>query len=181
VTTRAQILRLVALAACLTAVACGSDDGGEPIPAEQAQALQAQLDSIQDRFDNGDGACRDITEGDDTNTAAVESILDSIPENVDPEVRDALRQSFERLFQLTSDQCVEVPQQTDTTPTDTTPTDTTPTDTTPTDTTPTDTTPTETTPTDTTPTDTTPTDTQPGADQQQSDDSGGVGSPEGDG
>jgi cell division septation protein DedD len=179
VNTRAHILRLVALAACLTAVACGSDDGGEPIPAEQGQQLEGRLDEVERRLADGSaGACADILE--DTEPA-VESILDSIPENVDPEVRDALRQSFERLFQLTSDQCVEVPQQTDTTPTDTTPTDTTPTDTTPTDTTPTDTTPTETTPTDTTPTDTTPTDTQPGADQQQGDDSGGVGSPEGDG
>ena len=176
-TVRAQIVRLLALGACLVAAGCGSEEG-EPIPAEQATALQGQLDSIERRFLNGEDACRDITEGDDTNTEAVDNILTSLPEDVDPDVRDAVTQSFERLFELTSEQCVEE------TPTDTTPTETqtTTTETIETETVPTDTIETETVPTDTTPTDTTGEETSPGGDQGDTQDGngGGFGVPGGD-
>ena len=98
----------LALAAPLAA-GCGGDDeqNGEPIPAESAAALERQLDSIQARFEAGGGACADITGNDDPNTTAVESVINSLPQDVDPEVRDSLEQSFERLFQLTQDQCDE--------------------------------------------------------------------------
>jgi outer membrane biosynthesis protein TonB len=138
------IIRLphISLALALVALVagCGSDKEGKPIPADQAAALQKQLDSIENRFDFGDGACADI-EG--KSIPAVRQELDSIPSSVGSDVRDALRRSFDRLFELTASQCDEQKGQ-ETTPTETTPTETTPTETTPTETTPTETTPTQT-------------------------------------
>jgi hypothetical protein len=102
---RATITLILALAAGLVAGCGGDDDGGEPIPADQAAALQRQLESIENRFQSGGGACADITGNADPNTTAVRSTLDSLPQDVDPEVRDALEQSFERLFELVQEQC----------------------------------------------------------------------------
>src|SRR5918992_2359477 len=98
----------LALAAPLAA-GCGGDDeqNGEPIPAESAEALERQLDSIQARFEAGGGACADVTGNDDPNTTAVESVINSLPQDVDPDVRDSLQQSFQRLFQLVDEQCDE--------------------------------------------------------------------------
>ena len=133
---------LLALALTALVAGCGSDKEGKPIPADQAAALQKQLDSIDNRFDFGDGACADI---ESKSIPAVRQELDSIPSSVGSDVRDALRRSFDRLFELTATQCDEQRGQ-DTTPTDTTTTETTPTQTTTTDTTTTETTPTQTTP-----------------------------------
>ena len=134
---------LLALALAALVAGCGSDKEGKPIPADQAAALQRQLDSIENRFDFGDGACADI---ENKSLPAVRQELDSIPSSVGSNVRDALRRSFDRLFELTASQCDEQKGQ-DTTPTETTTTETTPTETTaPTETTNTETTPTETTP-----------------------------------
>jgi hypothetical protein len=172
---RAQILRLLALGACLVVAGCGSEEG-EPIPAEQSQQLEDRLAEVERRVANGSaGACADILE--DTEPA-VEDILASLPEDVDPDVRDAVTQSFDRLFELISEQCVEETP-TDTTTTETTETETTTTETTETDTLPTDTTPTDTTPTDTTPTDTTDTgvETSPGGDEGGDGNGGGIGAP----
>jgi hypothetical protein len=146
VTMRTTALALLAALALLVA-GCGSDSQkGKPIPSPQVAELNKQLDAVQRRFERGDGACGDIT---NDSEPAIRSVLDQIPSNVDRKVRDALRQSVDRLFQLTASQCDTTPTDTNTTPTDTNPT---PTDTNPT---PTDTNPT---PTDTGPT---PTDTQP--------------------
>lgn len=103
---RATITLILALAAGLAA-GCGSDDenGGEPIPANQAAALQRQLESIENRFQFGGDACADITGNADPNTTAVRSVIDSLPQNVDPDLRDSLEQSFERLFELVQEQC----------------------------------------------------------------------------
>jgi hypothetical protein len=108
VRSRAKTSLVLALA-CGLAVGCGGDDeeNGEPIPAEQAAALERQLESIENRFQFGGDACRDITGNADPNTTAVRSVLDSLPKNVDPDVRDALDQSFERLFELVQAQCDE--------------------------------------------------------------------------
>jgi hypothetical protein len=107
------------LLACLALVACGDEeeDPGAPIPADRVQALEEQLQSIQDRFDAGGAACADITTGDDTNTAVVDQVLASIPNRVDADVRGALRESFDRLFQLVEDQCEEPETETQTTET----------------------------------------------------------------
>jgi hypothetical protein len=173
---RVQILRLLALGACLIAAGCGSEEG-EPIPAEQAQQLEDRLAEVERRVANGSaGACADILR--DTEPA-VGDILASVPGDVDPDVRNAVTRSFDRLFELTSEQCVEETQ-TDTTTTETQ-TETTTTETTETDTLPTDTLPTETTPTDTTPTDTTETgvETSPGGGEGGDGNGGGFGAPGG--
>jgi hypothetical protein len=173
---RAPTTLLLVLAAGL-AGGCGADDEGEPLPQHTASDLLAQLQSIQDRFDfPGGQACADITGGSDPNTSKVAQLIDSLPDDVDPDLRDAVRQSFDRLFELVDQECSEQPTQTDT-ETDTTETEAPPD-------TETDTTDTETTETDTT--DTTTTDTLPPSDTDQTvptDDGGsggGATGPEGD-
>jgi hypothetical protein len=105
-TTFKRTTGFLALAACLLAAGCGSDDEGAGIPRNSAAALENQLDSIQDRFDfPGGAACADITDGDDPNTTAVQRTIDGLPADVDTDVRDALQQSFDRLFQLVEEQC----------------------------------------------------------------------------
>jgi hypothetical protein len=103
---RATTTLILALAAGLAA-GCGGDDNesGEPIPPDQAAALQRQLESIENRFQFGGDACADITGNTDPNTTAVRSVLDSLPQDVDPDLRDSLEQSFDRLFQLVQEQC----------------------------------------------------------------------------
>ena len=116
--------------------------------------LETQLDIVQDRLDNGtEGACKDILEAPRTpNDDAVTSILNALPNDVDPDVRDALEESFDNLWSLVESKCQEL--QADE-PAQTTPTDT-QTETTPTET--------ETQPTETTPP---PTDTEPTTPDEQ--------------
>lgn len=95
----------LALAACLLAAGCGSDEEGAGIPRRSAAALENQLDSIQNRFEFGGAACTDITDGDDPNTDAVQKVIDGLPADVDSDVRDGLEQGFDRLFQLVGEQC----------------------------------------------------------------------------
>jgi hypothetical protein len=123
---------MLVLAAGLGA-GCGSDDQeGEPIPPDAAAALQRQLESIENRFQFGGGACADITGNDSPNTTEVRSVLDSLPEDVDPDVRDALERSFDRLFELVQEQCDDEPseqqqeQEQEPPPAETTPPETTP-------------------------------------------------------
>jgi hypothetical protein len=138
--TSARLLALAASVGALALPGCGGDDEGQPIPADQVTALERQLSSIESRFEFGDGACKDI---DDGNVPAVGQILDQVPSSVGQDVRDALRQSFDRLFELTGSQCEEDKGQR-TTSTETTPTETATTETTPTETATTESTPTET-------------------------------------
>ena len=121
--TLKRIFLLLALGACLAITGCGSDDeGGKPIPAEQAAALQRELNSIEARLQQGSvGACEDIfRHPTDPNQSAVERILASLPSDVDPDVRDALEQSFENLWDLAQQECDDKapkePQQTESTP-----------------------------------------------------------------
>ena len=125
--TYAALLAVAALAA-----GCGPDDdgGGKPIPSAQVSALNDQLDSIQSRFEAGGPACDDVLHGDDTNIAKVQGELDQIPKSVDADVRTALGDSFQRLFDLVDEQCDPSKGQ-ETTPTETTPTEPQPTETTP--------------------------------------------------
>jgi hypothetical protein len=144
---------LLVLVAC-AAVGCGADEEPKPsIPGTAATALVKELGSIQDRFEFGDGACNDIAE----NQRSVNDQIARLPASVDADVRNALQDSFDHLFDLTDSQCDEQKgQETDTT---TTPTETTETTTTTTTTDTTETQSTDTLPTDTVPTDTGPTDT----------------------
>jgi cell division septation protein DedD len=153
VRARARTGALVLLAAAAVAVAgCGGDDKGTPIPSATANALNAELDNVQARLDNGSaGACRDILEGSrGPNLERVNQLIDQIPNDVDPDVRAALEQSFDRLWDLVGQDCDEKAKREqgrqEQQPQETTPTETTPTETTPTETTPTETTPTQTTP-----------------------------------
>ena len=100
-----RTLLVMLLGACLAAAGCGSDDEGDPIPADSATALQAQLDNVHARLDNGTvGACDDILSGPrDPNTDQVEQLISQLPEGVDADVRSALEDGFDRLFQLVED------------------------------------------------------------------------------
>jgi hypothetical protein len=127
VTTLRHISLLLALGACLAAAGCGSDDEkGDPIPAAQATALQARLNETENRLANGsEGACKDIL--DDT-MPEVGNILDSLPNSVDPDVRDALGESFDNLWSLVESECQDLkpdePAQTTPAEPETTPTET---------------------------------------------------------
>jgi hypothetical protein len=118
-----RISLVLALGACLAAAGCGSDDeGGKPIPAETAAALASQLDGVEARLENGSpGACRDILQGTrGPNLDAVQQLLSGLPDDVDPDVRDALEQSFDNLWSLVESKCEELqadePTQTQTQP-----------------------------------------------------------------
>ena len=144
-----RISLVLALGAGLAVAGCGSDDeGGKPIPAAQAEQLRNQLDIVQRRLDNGsEGACKDILDAQDANDDAVTNILNGLPNGVDPDVRDALEESFDNLWSLVESKCQDLkadePAQTTPTEPETTPTHTETESTTPT---------TPTTPTDTEPT-----------------------------
>jgi hypothetical protein len=149
-----RILAVTLAAAALAIAGCGGNDKGDPLPAATADSLQAQLDGVQARLDQGsEGACKDILEGPrGPNKPQVQDQIDSLPDSTDSDVRSALQDSFDHLWDLVDQECQDKADKTETNTTTTeTPTNTTPTDTTPTDTTPTDTTPTETTTTPTSP------------------------------
>lgn len=105
-------------AALLGAAGCGSKKKGTQVPRASVAALETQLASIERRVKAG--ACRDVTDGSDPNTAVVRSELDALPSSVDKDVRSALEQSFQNLFSLVQDQCKQA--NTSTTPTTTQPT-----------------------------------------------------------
>ena len=112
-TSLKRISLLALLGAGLAIAGCGGDEEGEPIPAQTAQALQAELDGVQARIDNGSaGACNDILEGDrGPNLERVQQLLDSLPDDVDPEVRSALEDSFDRLWELVQQDCDDKAQE----------------------------------------------------------------------
>jgi hypothetical protein len=141
-TTRRLIVLLVALAMGIASAGCG-DDEGSPIPAATATELNAELDGVQARIDNGSaGACRDILEGSrGPNLERVNELIDGMPDDVDPDVRSALEESFDRLWELVQQDCDDKAQQeeesqpepeteTETTPPETETEETTPTETT---------------------------------------------------
>jgi hypothetical protein len=137
-------MRILALAACGVALAvggCGSDEEeGNPIPADTAGRLQQRLEVVEAQFEHGGGACNDIL---DETFPVIEQDLRSLPEDVDPDVRRALEDSFVRLRELIGSDCDEERGE-ETTPTETETTETVPTVPTETETTPTETEPTET-------------------------------------
>jgi hypothetical protein len=138
---RASTALLIALVAA-TAPGCGSDDEkGSPLPEQAVVDLESRLDEVERRMTAGGGACADIT---NDSAPAVDGIIQSLPSDVDPDIRQALEDGFSRLFTLTAEQCDETkgeqtepepapePQpetdtQTETIPSETIPTETTPT------------------------------------------------------
>lgn len=144
---------LLAVAAGLAFTGCGGDDEGAPIPRATATALNAELDGVQGRLDQGSaGACNDILEGPrGPNRDQAQRLIDSLPDDVDSDVRSALQDSFDRLWDLVEQECEDKAQREEDTQPEPQPEPDTETETTPTETTPPETTPTETTPTETTP------------------------------
>jgi hypothetical protein len=104
---------LLALAAGLAVAGCGGDDEGAPIPRATATALNAELDGVQARLDQGSaGACEDILAGPrDPNMDRVQQLIDSLPDDVDADVRSALEESFDRLWDLVQQDCDDKAQQ----------------------------------------------------------------------
>jgi hypothetical protein len=119
---RRTITALLLLPAAGLAFGCGSDeDNGRPIPRSAAAELEKRLDSVQARFEFGGGACGDIPEDEQL----ADQTIAGLPDDVDPDVRRALQDGFDRLFRLTDEQCDEQQgQDTDTTETEPPPTDT---------------------------------------------------------
>jgi hypothetical protein len=106
-------ITLLGLAAVMAA-GCGADEEkGSPIPAAAAAELEKRLDSVQGRFNFGGGACADIPE----DQQLVAETIAQLPDDVDPDVRQALQEGFDRLFTLTDEQCDETKgQETETEP-----------------------------------------------------------------
>jgi hypothetical protein len=104
-TARALTFLLASLA--LLAAGCGGDDEGKPIPAATATALNAELNTVQARLDNGSaGACKDILEGSrGPNDDRVQQVIEDMPDDVDADVRSALEDSFDRLWDLVQQEC----------------------------------------------------------------------------
>ena len=136
---RRQLLP-IAVAAVL-AVGCGSDDEpeGKGLPAATVTNLKSRLDEIQRRYragvDNGNvGACNDIQNDSFAGPGGIGELLQSLPADVDPDLRNATNESFRQLQELTQEACADVePAKTETTPTETEtepePTETVPTET----------------------------------------------------
>jgi hypothetical protein len=143
---RIFVLALVAVA--IAAAGCGGDKEGKGIPVATANGLHTQLENVQARIDQGSaGACKDIIEAPasrGSNKQQVQDLIDSMPDDVDADVKSALQDSFDHLWDLVDQDCQDKSdnENTNTTPTNTE-TNTTPTET-QTETTPTQT---ETTPT----------------------------------
>ena len=138
VAKRISLLALLVLGVVLAG--CGGDKEGKPLPAAQVQLLNGRLDEAERRLaDGSEGACKDIL-GD--TQPEVGRIIDSLPNDVDADVRDALTESFDNLWNVVDDRCQEIADQSKPEPTQTEPTQT---QTTQTETTQTETTQTETT------------------------------------
>jgi hypothetical protein len=104
--------RIFALALVVAAVAvagCGGDEEGKGLPQVTATGLLNQLEGVQRRIDQGSvGACKDILEGPDSrgpNKKQVEDLIDSMPGDVDADVKSALQDSFDRLWDLVEQEC----------------------------------------------------------------------------
>ena len=117
-------MALAAGAALLLSAGCGSSDDppeGEPLPPDAVAALEKRLDEVQRRYDDGTGngnagACQDIEKD---SYKAIDATVEGLPEDVDPDVREALEASLARLRELTREGCSDVkdtPAETDTAP-----------------------------------------------------------------
>jgi hypothetical protein len=110
VTIRRPQIALLACAAALAVGGCGSDDTEGPgVPAASVQAIDSQLDELMRRVDvRITGACRDAQE---QNIPDLESQVLRLPDDTDPEIRQALSESIDRLKSLLDDECTDVAKQ----------------------------------------------------------------------
>ena len=78
---------------------CGGDEEGKGIPRATASALDTQLNGVEQRLAEGSaGACRDILEAPKSrgaNEQQVQDLIDSMPDDVDSDVKTALQNSFD--------------------------------------------------------------------------------------
>ncbi len=109
---RRHLVALGGSAALLLSAGCGSSDEpqGEPLPPEAVAALEKRLDEVQRRYDDGTnngnaGACQDIEKD---SYKAIDATVEGLPEDVDPDVREALEASLTRLQELTREGCSDV-------------------------------------------------------------------------
>jgi hypothetical protein len=126
-TTLKRISLLALLGAALAVAGCGGeDDEGAPLPADQVQLLEGRLTETENRLADGSvGACQDILN--DTQPE-VQRVLDSLPSDVDADVRSALDDSYQRLWEIVEEECRQreeaqpdpepepAPEETETTP-----------------------------------------------------------------
>jgi hypothetical protein len=158
------LLSLMLGVACAWLVSCGGgSDSKKLLPGDTAKQLIQNLGQVQSLVD--EGSC------DSAQTAAGEGLVQAqqLPASVDPDLKLALTNGFERLQHLTLNECSVETTQTETTEAETTETATVTT----TATTAPPTTPPTTPPTETTPPPTTPSDGGGGGDT----DGGGTGAP----
>jgi hypothetical protein len=113
-------LAVVTALACaaLALPACGGDEG-EPIPRSDERRFLALLDEAERR--QNPLRCDDLTVSDDEGPPTLDDLqeqVDGLPDSVDADVRDALRDSVLHLRRLVEDQCAEEskPQTTPTEP-----------------------------------------------------------------
>jgi hypothetical protein len=104
-----------ALVAALALAACGSDSGDVTIPQDNADAMLAALDELQQKVDAGDctGAQTDATQ--------FVAEVNGLPKEVGEEVKTQLRAAGEDLIAKTQDpsQCGDGGEETTTTETET--------------------------------------------------------------
>ncbi|MDQ4049089.1 MAG: hypothetical protein M3131_06890 [Actinomycetota bacterium] len=108
----AQLTALVAGAALVPSVGCGSEEEkpGPGIPRTAADQLRRELDLVQERIDvtreqSKPGSCRDV---DSKSYPDMQEILAGLPGDTDPDVRRALERSIDRLKELTESECSEL-------------------------------------------------------------------------
>jgi len=110
---------LVIPIAALAFAGCGSDEEGDPIPQTSVAAIEAQLNNIEGQIADGSvGACEDINKPGNT-FENLEAAVQGVPQSVDPDVRDALERSIERLGDLVDEKCASLEAETETTPEET--------------------------------------------------------------
>jgi len=83
----------------LTLSACGGDDESGTIPEEQAQALLAQLNEIDDAIEAGD------CETAEAQALTFAQAVNELPAEVDPEVRERIVEGARNLESQTGTQC----------------------------------------------------------------------------
>ena len=126
---RGHLVALGACAALFLSAGCGASDDepeGEPLPAGTVSAIERRLDEVQRRYDAGTqdgnaGACQDI---ENDSYRAIDELVSEVPQDVDPDVREALEASVARLKELTGEGCADVeeePVETETAPAPVTP------------------------------------------------------------
>lgn len=95
----------LACAILLAAAGCGGDDEGEPIPAALANEIATKVDLVETRVNRG--SCGNLEA---MSYPDIEERIKALPKDTDPDVRQALEDSIDRLKELAGGECEEVRQ-----------------------------------------------------------------------